>query len=231
MPALCRMIEGRPGSLIQLAQAFVRDYPMVSKRQAEFRLNEIAVKEKRAEDSVKAWHVRPEFERYLHLPVPPPMPSGVPAADGTAPSSCSASSLPSAAATTTTPTPKKRKSSSLESSATPAASSSSAVKKPRKSSSSASAAEGTAMTSPSSPAGAARAATSSTLVPPKKFKRAFGFFVKAKRHEVERQLKAGDANKTVSTKDLKQQLLKLWEVIDEASRAEYERKEHEDRVR
>eukprot|EP00981_Chlorochromonas_danica_P005429 scaffold1091_cov164-Ochromonas_danica.AAC.52 len=62
---------------------------------------------------------------------------------------------------------------------------------------------------------------------PKKFKRAFGFFVKAKRAEAEAQL-GPEASKTDALKNL---LTKMWEEADAGLRKHYEKKEQEDRTR
>lgn len=113
----------------------------MSKRQVEIRINEMAVKEKHPGDKYIVWHIKPEYQRYLHMST-----TDFGGAD--------------AAATSTGSATKKRKHT-------------------------ASGAEDSGLDDINSPATAA--ATSAKDLP-KRFKRAFGFFVKAKRSAAEAQL-------------------------------------------
>jgi hypothetical protein len=51
----------------KVVDKFIERFPNYSKRQVEIKINELALKEKRNDDSVKVWHIKPEFEFYLHL--------------------------------------------------------------------------------------------------------------------------------------------------------------------
>ncbi len=42
-------------------------HPLFAKRQVELKINELAVKEKRGDDSCKVWHVKAEFAKYLDM--------------------------------------------------------------------------------------------------------------------------------------------------------------------
>lgn len=41
--------------------------PTVSKRQTELKINELGLKDKEGDETQKTWKLRPEFERYLHM--------------------------------------------------------------------------------------------------------------------------------------------------------------------
>lgn len=44
---------------------FIAKNPQIAKRQVEIKINEIAVKEKRSEDTKQVWHVKDEYLHYL----------------------------------------------------------------------------------------------------------------------------------------------------------------------
>jgi hypothetical protein len=132
----------------KLVTSFLVNHPGVSKRQAEIKINEVAIKEKRPEDKYIIWHIRPDYEKFLNMTEE----EAVVAAAGMTPTEPAASA-------------KKRKKEEVEE------------------------ANGGAL------AENAPAAESSGAVPPgfegkepKRYKRAFGFFVKAKRADAEAQL-------------------------------------------
>jgi hypothetical protein len=66
----------------------------------------------------------------------------------------------------------------------------------------------------------------SSAAPPAKAKRAFLFFVKARRHEAEKEL-GPDA----STEELKEHVLSKWQRLPEAERREFEQMESADQER
>ena len=136
----CRIIQsaGQDG-INKLVTTFLSSHENVSKRQAEIKINELAVKEKRPEDKYIIWHIRPEFERYLHMS----------SSDAMSASSSSSSSSSSGAADVGS-SAKKRKNDDTED--------------------------------------AGEAAGSGGAKEPRRYKRAFGFFVKSKRAEAEAQL-------------------------------------------
>ena len=65
VPELCAMIaEAGADGIQKLITTLTEKYPNISKRQAELKILELGVKEKRAEDSKSIWHLRPEFASY-----------------------------------------------------------------------------------------------------------------------------------------------------------------------
>jgi hypothetical protein len=61
------LVTSGPDGINKVVEKFTEKYPLFSKRQVEIKINELALKEKREEDSIKVWHIKPEFEFYLHL--------------------------------------------------------------------------------------------------------------------------------------------------------------------
>jgi hypothetical protein len=63
---ICRLLvaSGSDG-IAKIVGKFIEMFPTVSKRQVEFKINEVAVKEKRATDAQKVWHIKREFEHLL----------------------------------------------------------------------------------------------------------------------------------------------------------------------
>ena len=148
-------------------QTFLSTHENVSKRQAEIKINELAVKEKRETDKYIIWHIRPEFEKYLHMTSSEAIAAAANAAPSSqqtvvsaASSSASSSTGAGAAATSSqsstvaggSANAKKRKTEEVEEAETTTGGAGGEVKEPRR------------------------------------YKRAFGFFVKAKRAEAESQL-------------------------------------------
>ena len=183
LPELCKLIHNaKQDGINKLVATFLQSYPSVSKRQAEIRINEAAVKEKRPEDKYIVWHLRDEYEKFLHMTPE----EAVAAAAHLAP----AESVPASA--------KKRKAEDGEEADTPAHGNGNGA---------------------STPGGADKE--------PKRYKRAFGFFVKAKRAEAEAQLGA-----TASVTDaLKNLLTAMWEQTEPEDRQIYDKKEQEDKAR
>lgn len=154
-----------PEGIAKVINSFVTAHPLFSKRQVEIKINELAVKEKRPEDQYKVWHIKDEFAHFLEQPGP----------GGYAPVAAAAASSSSSSAPPKTPKSEgkvKEEKGTSAAKATPG-------KRKRDSSGGddGEAADG----------GDGNNAGSATKEP-KKFKRAFGFFVKAKRAEAEEQL-------------------------------------------
>ncbi len=62
MPVLAAMVEAAQSTgMEKLVTRFVSEYPEVSKRQAEKKIQEIAVKKKLPGESMPHWSLRPEF--------------------------------------------------------------------------------------------------------------------------------------------------------------------------
>lgn len=178
LPELCKLIQAaKQDGINKLVATFLQSYPNVSKRQAEIRINEAAVKEKRPEDKYIVWHLRDEYEKFLHM-----TPEEAVAAAAHLPPSEGA---PASA--------KKRKVEEHD--------------------------EETAH-------GSATPGAAGDVKEPKKYKRSFGFFVKAKRGEAEAQLGAGATQEA-----LKNLLTAMWEQTDPEDRAPYDQKEKEDIAR
>ncbi len=145
-----------PDGISKVVDAFLVNHPLISKRQVELKIFELAVKEKRSEDSYKIWHIRDEFTRYLDMVPGQPIPAKKNEPKSAAKSKQSASDEAPKSSSKAASTPKRKRDdeAAAPSSGAKDGSGGSAVK-----------GEG-----------------------PKKFKRAFGFFVKAKRAEAEESL-------------------------------------------
>lgn len=64
LPALCNILAKHPADGInKISTEFNSSYPEVSKRQAEIKIGEMAVKEKRGDDTRAVWYIKDE---YLH---------------------------------------------------------------------------------------------------------------------------------------------------------------------
>jgi hypothetical protein len=66
LPELCQLLarSGADG-IIKVQEKFISLYPNISKRQIELEAQRLAVKEKQGKDSMKVWHIRPEYEYLL----------------------------------------------------------------------------------------------------------------------------------------------------------------------
>lgn len=149
-----------PEGIAKVINNFVTAHPLFSKRQVEIKINELAVKEKRPEDQYKVWHIRDEYAHYLGEPGPGGYAAVAPSA---ASGGAAAPKTPKGAAV------KEEKEKTVKS--TP---------NKRKRDTSNEDEEGEAAGGTGGPSSASKE--------PKRFKRAFGFFVKAKRAEAEEQL-------------------------------------------
>mmetsp|Transcript_9123 Transcript_9123/g.8154 ORF Transcript_9123/g.8154 Transcript_9123/m.8154 type:complete len:1404 (-) Transcript_9123:63-4274(-) len=188
LPELCKSIQAaKQDGIHKLVTQFLNNHPNISKRQVELKINEIAVKEKRAEDPYKVWHVKSEFERYLKG-------SSGEFSEDTSNSSDKKRENDLDSHITTPPAaikPKKRKIENVSSS---------------------------------------KSLDSQHVVitteEPKKLKRAFGFFVKAKK---------GDALALLEDQSdqeaLKEKLKEMWSQTSSEERKIYEIKEAEDKSR
>jgi hypothetical protein len=74
------LVASGPDGINKVIDKFIEKFSNYSKRQVEIKINEIAVKEKREDDNIKVWHIKPEFEYFLHMEEKAPSPSAVPAA-------------------------------------------------------------------------------------------------------------------------------------------------------
>ena len=66
IPELCKLlhVSGADG-IIKVQDKFTSLYPYISKRQIELEAQRLAVKEKQGKDSMKVWHIRPEYKHLL----------------------------------------------------------------------------------------------------------------------------------------------------------------------
>merc|ERR1712196_333515 len=65
VPELCILIaEAGADGIQKITLPFTEKYPNISKRQCEMKISEVAIKEKRGDDSKSLWHLRPEFSYY-----------------------------------------------------------------------------------------------------------------------------------------------------------------------
>lgn len=65
VPELCVLIaEAGADGIQKITLPFTEKYPNISKRQCEMKISELAIKEKRGDDSKSIWHLRPEFSYY-----------------------------------------------------------------------------------------------------------------------------------------------------------------------
>lgn len=59
--------EAGPDGVSKVVEKFVGNHPNFAKRQVELKISEIAVKEKRANDSKLVWYIVPQYEHYLEM--------------------------------------------------------------------------------------------------------------------------------------------------------------------
>ena len=63
---LCKILIDNPSDgLHKCVSKFMLKYPEFTKRQVELKINEIAVKEKKANDTRQVWHIKSEYQHYL----------------------------------------------------------------------------------------------------------------------------------------------------------------------
>jgi len=67
LPELCRLLvhSGADG-ICKVVSRFQEVHPHISKRQLELKIAEISVKEKHESDTLKVWHIKPEYEHLLN---------------------------------------------------------------------------------------------------------------------------------------------------------------------
>jgi len=202
LPDLCRIVSSAGSDGInKVVNTFMAMQGNVSKRQIEIKINEIAVKEKRPEDYYIVWHLRDEYAKYLKM-----------------------TGEQAAAAIASETANKKRK-------ATDASPSADTTTKELASKSTTKG--GNAEPKSGSKDGGAQqkqklddGGPSSALKEPKRFKTAFGFFVKVMREKAEKQL-----GPNAEENALKNLLTDMWVNTNPQERKPYEKKEEEDRQR
>jgi len=202
LPDLCRIVSSAGSDGInKVVNTFMAMQGNVSKRQIEIKINEIAVKEKRPEDYYIVWHLRDEYAKYLKM-----------------------TGEQAAAAIASETANKKRKATDASPSAD-----TSTKELASKSTTKGGAAE---PKSASKDGGAQQkqklddGGPSSALKEPKRFKTAFGFFVKVMREKAEKQL-----GPNAEENALKNLLTDMWVNTNPQERKPYEKKEEEDRQR
>ena len=69
VPELCKLLlKAGPDGISKVIAPFVAAHPEYAKRQIEFKMHEIGIKEKRPEVCDKIiWHIRDEYKKYLHM--------------------------------------------------------------------------------------------------------------------------------------------------------------------
>jgi hypothetical protein len=139
------IVEAGGDGIAKIVERFVDVCNDVPKRQIEFKINELAYKERRETDSKPTWYIKSEFEQWLK-PV-----NDVPRSAKKSNASASASTTPNASTPGSSKTPKRKRDEKDG--------------------------ESDHEQQPTS-----------TVKAPKKFKRAFGLFVKDFRDEAEKQL-------------------------------------------
>lgn len=67
-PELCHIISvAGPDGVSKIIDKFLEKFPTFSKRQIEIKINEVSVKEKREENTMKVWHIKDEYLKYLDI--------------------------------------------------------------------------------------------------------------------------------------------------------------------
>ncbi|KAJ1428851.1 hypothetical protein B484DRAFT_65129 [Ochromonadaceae sp. CCMP2298] len=68
LPYLCQVVAAAGSDGInKLVETFRTKHEGVSKRQAEIKVNEVAVKEKRPDDKYIVWHLKPDYEKFKDM--------------------------------------------------------------------------------------------------------------------------------------------------------------------
>jgi len=216
LPELARYIvaAGYDG-ITKIVAQLIESHPVLAKRQVERKIMEIAVKEKRADDINKIWHLKPEFEYLLALVADESKKSASKKKKSLA---SPADELKSVSADE----PKKVKGSS--SSTAQKGKASADVTKPdtpvtvaKTDSSSKVKRKAPELTSPSP--------TTATLKEPTRSRTAFWFFVKDHRAEQEASMN------NPSTEELKERIQRMWEELSDTDREEYKQKKIQDEAR
>lgn len=68
LPELCKLLQAAgPDGINKVVDRFVLKHPLIARRQVEMKIWDVAVKEKREEDTKTVWHIKPECEHYLNM--------------------------------------------------------------------------------------------------------------------------------------------------------------------
>ena len=59
--------EAGPDGVSKVVEKFVGNHPNFAKRQVELKISEIAIKEKRTNDSKLVWYILPQYEHFLEM--------------------------------------------------------------------------------------------------------------------------------------------------------------------
>ena len=161
-PLLRLIIAAGISGIASIVKDFVSNHSEISKRQCEIKIGEIAEKEKRAGDTTKVWHLKPEFEYLLNNKS----------------TNSAKEATDSSQKKKSTPGEKRKREDDKTPPVTPAT-----KKKAVIPSSSAS------VSLEKTPVAVSVGTSGDVLVPPRKYKRAFGHFVRIKRSEVEELMK------------------------------------------
>eukprot|EP01038_Epipyxis_sp_PR26KG_P008238 gene8238-11148_t len=196
-PELCKLLVGAgQDGVTKVVAALILNHPNISKRQAEITIDKLAVKEKRAEDAYKVWHVKPEYEKFLRMENYDKSISAVMEDSNTAAATSSAKKTTNATVKNPSST---GKSSNNKSNVNTSTSTPKVVKRKRDDKNSSvqedyddDEQDGVTGLNDSSQKLSSSTVNNngnnSALKEPKKYKRAFGFFVKSRRGEAEMQL-------------------------------------------
>lgn len=197
-PELCRLLarSGADG-IIKVQDKFTAMYPNISKRQVELEAQKMAVKEKQGRDTMRMWHIRPEFQHMLE--------------EGDAGEEEEEESVEEETSKTPKSGGKKRPSGSITDFMTAKTPGSSSKRKLASSSSSSSSSTPGDNQSPPMSGG------ETDQKKKNKAKTAFQLYVKDKRGEAETML--GEA--AVDTDVLKQRLLEMWRALGDIDRKPY----------
>lgn len=225
LPELCRyLIAAGSDGVVKVIEKFVLNNPSVPKRQVGKKIAEIAIKEKRPEDTAQVWHIKPEFEHYLVSSEP----QSKPAKNSKAMSTLGSPELKKRKSEETTSSDQKG-STKLAAIAT-LVTKSSAVKRKKSEDEVFAPAEvsskSVSLPSNSNTLNSPVEVASVSLKEPKKYKRAFGLFVKERRPEAETKL-----SDSADTEVLKKLLAEMWTGLSEEERQVYEAKEREEKER
>lgn len=70
LPELCRLIrDAGPEGVSRVVEKFSAIHPSYAKRQVEIKINELAIKEKRPNDTKQVWYILPQYEHYLAMEI------------------------------------------------------------------------------------------------------------------------------------------------------------------
>ena len=61
------MKSSGPDGINRVVDKFVLKHPSIARRQIEIRINDISIKEKRADDVKQVWHIKDDYAKYLTM--------------------------------------------------------------------------------------------------------------------------------------------------------------------